>query len=383
MLKVLHVNCGTFGHGTYLRELAENAGRLPAGVHLECVTTDSLLTSQPLRRKALALAVKIGAMAGTRTQWLGRWLVEETLSAVVASRLLQANGESGFDVWHLHTQALAFAIPRIRKRPGIVMSFDMVAPLLCSYRSESSTLGFRGYAQREAATLQAADKLIAWSQVAARAAQKFCGAGEVCVVPPPVNRWFFDAGNRKRTLKKKGAEIRILFVGNDWRRKGGEDLVAACDTMGKLHRLTVISGDAPAALQGRPRTTILRDVTLQDDAFRRAFETADIFAMPSREEAFGIAVLEAMAAGLPVVTTRILALEQLIEDAVSGRLIPPGDPAALREALASMCEGGAWMQRAGQAGRSRAIELAHPDRVMTALGRIYQETAGKRKNLVA
>src|SRR5574340_951244 len=80
----------------------------------------------------------------------------------------------------------------------------------------------------------------------------------------------------------------------------------------------------------------------------------DVFALSCDTEGFGLAALEAMAAGLPIVATRVGALPELIQEGVNGLLVPPGEAPALAEALLRLLREEALAGRLGQAARARA-----------------------------
>jgi L-malate glycosyltransferase len=94
----------------------------------------------------------------------------------------------------------------------------------------------------------------------------------------------------------------------------------------------------------------------------------DVFVAASRQESFGVAVLEASAAGLPVVATRVGGLPEVVDSGVTGLLVPPEDVPALAGAIELLLDDAALRQRMGQAGRDWvAAHYAWPDSVQTML----------------
>lgn len=80
---------------------------------------------------------------------------------------------------------------------------------------------------------------------------------------------------------------------------------------------------------------------------------ADALVMPSHHEGLGVAALEAMAAGLPIVASRVGGLPEAVVDGETGLLVPPGDAAALAAALARLAADSALAHVLGRAGRAR------------------------------
>jgi glycosyltransferase involved in cell wall biosynthesis len=84
---------------------------------------------------------------------------------------------------------------------------------------------------------------------------------------------------------------------------------------------------------------------------------ADVFLLASRSEGLPLSVIEAMAAGLPVVASDVGGLRELVRDGETGTLVPPGDPAALANALRPLVADRELRRCFGSAGRERAKGL--------------------------
>jgi len=85
----------------------------------------------------------------------------------------------------------------------------------------------------------------------------------------------------------------------------------------------------------------------------RLLDEHDVFVFPTSNDAFPLVVLEAMQAGIPVVTTREGALPDIVEDGETGLLVPPRDPAALASCLAALAADPGLQRRMGARGRER------------------------------
>jgi glycosyltransferase involved in cell wall biosynthesis len=97
----------------------------------------------------------------------------------------------------------------------------------------------------------------------------------------------------------------------------------------------------------------------------------DVFVQPSLEEGFGMAALDAMAAGLPVVASDVRGLPELIVDGVTGILVEPRNPKLLASATASLIEDAEKARKFGRAGRDRAAEKFTAKRMAAELESVY------------
>jgi glycosyltransferase involved in cell wall biosynthesis len=100
---------------------------------------------------------------------------------------------------------------------------------------------------------------------------------------------------------------------------------------------------------------------------------ADVFAMPSRAEGLGVAALEAMAAGRPVVASSVGGLADVVLDGETGALVPVGDVAALGAALDALLADAERRARQGRAGAARARGQFGPEGMVDAYEELYRE----------
>lgn len=150
-----------------------------------------------------------------------------------------------------------------------------------------------------------------------------------------------------------GADPVVLFVGRDWRRKGGDILIEAFSAVRSRvpeARLVVVGTDE--APSGLPGVEVLGAVTGRE-RMAELYASARIFCLPSRYEPYGLSIAEAMAYGLPCVVTRVGALDEVVLDGETGLIVSPGEPGALADALEALLVDDALAARLGAAGRMR------------------------------
>ena len=157
----------------------------------------------------------------------------------------------------------------------------------------------------------------------------------------------------------------VLYAGRLSAEKGVLELVEAARGM-KL----VIAGDGP--LRGRVPEAL---GFVPHEELQRLYARAAVVACPSRREGFGVACLEAMAHGRPVVATNVGGLRDLVVDGETGLLVSPRDPQALRAALKRLLADSELRHRLGMAGRDRARERFSWDTVTEATVAAYRMAA--------
>jgi glycosyltransferase involved in cell wall biosynthesis len=182
-----------------------------------------------------------------------------------------------------------------------------------------------------------------------------------------LNRFRASAAEREARRRDFGLapeEVAVLCVGDALRRKGWSELLGALGgprAGGGATVLLAVTGkteweiDLPAeAARLAPDVRLRLLPHLSHDALAEVYRAADVFCLLSHWEGIANALLEALASGLPVVTTSIAGHPEVVTDGVEGYLVPPKSPDAAREALRPLIESPALRADMGRAARRRA-----------------------------
>jgi glycosyltransferase involved in cell wall biosynthesis len=186
---------------------------------------------------------------------------------------------------------------------------------------------------------------------------------------------------------KEGAQPLILFLGRLYPEKGADVLIRAI--RGRTERRSappatcLIAGDGPE----RPRLEALAaGHPVEFAGFVDGAAKADLLAratavvVPSRwYENAPMAILEAFAAGTPVVASRIGGIPEMVRDGVEGLLVEPGDAGDLARALDRLLGDATLRRRLGRQARETAARAHAPERYVADLERVYRDAgAGER-----
>ena len=112
---------------------------------------------------------------------------------------------------------------------------------------------------------------------------------------------------------------------------------------------------------------------------RPVLAAAEVFAMPSLSEGLGVAVLEAMAMGKPVVATDAGGLPEAVVDGETGLIVPPGDAGALTEAILSLLQNPDKARHMGAAGRERALRQFDRSVIVERMLALYNEVLSEAR----
>ena len=189
------------------------------------------------------------------------------------------------------------------------------------------------------------------------------------------------ASERSASVHWPAAGVRILAVGRLSYYKGFDVLLRAIAQLPQVTLLLIGGGECEASLRDLARELDIearvRFAGIVDDkSLRSAYARAQIFCLPSieRSEAFGLVLLEAMRAGLPVVASAIpgSGVGHVVVDAQTGILTPPADAAALARALGTLAADAPARAQMGTAGYARWREEFTLDRCVQQVLALYR-----------
>ncbi|MEO8476175.1 MAG: glycosyltransferase family 4 protein, partial [Actinomycetota bacterium] len=221
---------------------------------------------------------------------------------------------------------------------------------------------------------------VAVSEAAAGFARDRIG-GEYAIVPNGVDVARFV----RASPADLGGGTKLLFVGRLDARKGFPTAVEAFGMLAtdRPELRLIVVGDGPdrgatASLPRalRDRITFLGAVPNRD--LPPIHAACDLYLGPAAGgESFGVVLVEAMAAGLPVIASDIPGYDEVVRDGVDGLLVPPSDPAQLARVTARVLGEPALAERLAEAGRSRAASFDW-DVVLGRLEGLYERAAQMR-----
>jgi glycosyltransferase involved in cell wall biosynthesis len=175
------------------------------------------------------------------------------------------------------------------------------------------------------------------------------------------------------------AQSNVLFLGDLSKRKGVDDLIAASLAARTDHQLRIIGPDVENRLEGF-RQSLATETnndrvhflgTLESAQVTAELADADVFVLPSYAEGLPMAMLEAMAAGLPIIVTDVGAIPEVITDGQNGFIVDPGDVESLRDKLETLIVDQDLRLEIGGRGRETVRNRFGYDRVAGQLTDLY------------
>ncbi len=288
-----------------------------------------------------------------------------------------------FDILHGNAEEFVF-IPALCRKRGAVPFFTSHAPFLPQQGALKALLRpVRLLKQINPHLLRAAARrahtlvtFSAFSQSLVAPALEGCGTKLETVTPGVKSSWF-------EVQRRPDPKPHLLFWGRIEEEKGLFELFDAVRELSRTCpevRLTIVGeGQRLEAYKQRVRSLGVQAAFpgwLGTGSIQKLAETAWAGVFPSRIESFGLSVAEAQAAGLPVIATRAGALPEIVEDGVTGTLVPPEDAGALARALAASLTERGEFEAMAEKGRALARERFCWQRTADRLIALYRDALG-------
>jgi UDP-glucose:(heptosyl)LPS alpha-1,3-glucosyltransferase len=197
---------------------------------------------------------------------------------------------------------------------------------------------------------------------------------------PPARLALRAEARRRRAIHE--TDFVLLLIGNDWRVKGLETVLRALSALRELPLLVIAAGDdspnpffeiaMSLGISGRCRFEPSRQDVLD------FYAAADLYVSPSYEDSFGLPVAEAMACGLPAITSIFAGVSSLLHDGVDSFILrDPRDAKTLATMIRTLYERAEWRGRIRQAAAKASLQWTW-DRNAAAVWQLLKDTAGKK-----
>ncbi len=281
------------------------------------------------------------------------------------------------EVIHTHSTFAGLVVRAMygmrRKRPAIVY-----CPHGWSFNVEAAAWKMSAMAMAERAMASACDCVIAISRFEAEEAHR------IGIEPRKVRLVTSGIPEAPPTAPASwdDTRLKVLFVGRLDRQKGVDVLLAAVAPL--QDRVCVrVAGASVAdslAIKHPPNVEMLGWLD-PPTATAAQLQAADVVVVPSRWEGFGLVAAEAMRAGKPVIASCVGGLRELVEDGVTGRLVPPDSAEALRAAL--LTDDAQTLRAMGEKGRERYLAGFMAKRMNDSLLSLYSQLFRKRQPAAA
>lgn len=379
--RVLFVNGGILGLLSFYNYLQR---RLPAQSAFEAehvlLTEDLTLLDRAVRR-LLATRVWKDGLFGVANLDFVRFRLELFAGLLARRRIARAGGR-GFDVLHFHRQATAYGSLDLMRRIPSIVSIDCTQECVINPAGAVERTTYAPNVRLDGAVFRRAVAMIATSRWAADSVRRYypdCTV-PIHVMPNPVLLEYFDLGwiERRLARSQSGRLPRVLFIGGDFPRKGGYELLDAW-TAGAFHTRAALDIVSDWPIEGALPAGVTRHtgVRAHTPEWSDRWADADLFVLPTRNEAFGLVFQEAAAAGLPAIGTNENAIPELIHHERTGLLVRKDNRDDLIAAMDRLIASPPLRDEFGRRARDFIEESASPDGYMEKLTAIIMEAAAR------
>jgi glycosyltransferase involved in cell wall biosynthesis len=293
--------------------------------------------------------------------------------------LLDAMRGATPDVLHIHTQANAFLARDIMRHVPSVISVDLTARQAAQQEVPAALRWtYEPNHALERRVFQDAAAIVTLSHWAADAiaAEYDITKDRIHAIPPGTDLALFDEIRAARVRRTAGRPISVLFVGGEFERKGG-DLLARTFIerfAGRNVRLNIVT--QTESVPEHDQIVVHRGVKPFSAAWSALYADADLFVLPTRRDGSPHVFVEAMAAGVPAIGTRVGSIPEMIDDGRSGYLIEVDDARALGDRMERLVDDAALRSAFGAAARALAEQQFDAHRNIGRLEQVF--VAAKR-----
>jgi len=234
--------------------------------------------------------------------------------------------------------------------------------------------------------VQHAGKVFAVSNAAKRFLENHYNVADdrITLTLSPVNTGVFKPVEGKR----KNQNLTILTVARLTKSKGLEYLIKAfkalTDEFSRVRLVIVGSGRCENEFVALAQTVGIADkITflteyIPNEKMPMIYNSSDVFVLPSLIEPVGIAAIEALSCGLPMIVTDVGGLSDVVVDQENGFLVPPNDYSSIAEKLALLLQDEDLRKKLGKASRQRALKEFDHRKVAQQTLRVYETLTGRK-----
>ncbi|MGO9763580.1 MAG: glycosyltransferase family 4 protein [Solirubrobacteraceae bacterium] len=331
-----------------MRVLFVNEGNLGTHIMGQSQLAQALQTGLPLARDVQARfagLTPMGALAGAAASWpikpltstgldfrTLRWhLVQSLRARSVVGEELRAWPA---DAMHVHSQSIALTMRARMRAVPVALSVDTTVrdwwsmPAWSAEQRRHGEITIAPSSALERRAFENAALTLAWSAWARRSIERTAPRARVVEHHPGL-----DLDRYRPAARRPRERPRVLFVGGRFEAKGGEELLRVlAEELGETVDLDLVT---PAPVLERRGVRVHR-LGPSDPQLLDLQQQADVLCLPTRADAVPWAILEAMACGTPVLSTRVGGIPDLLDDGRAGLLVGCEDPRALGEGLRAL-----------------------------------------------
>ncbi len=320
------------------------------------------------------------------------WVFSHVMGGVLSFRSclsLLFRRWSDFDVVHMHGNLSGLLVSIVNQQLPLVFTVHNPTPWMCAYKSPYEQK-FREAAYKlvDVNVLRQVDHIIAVNEsLKDEIVSKWDIPGsKVTVVPNGVDTRIFCPDTSRVAKLRMKYQIKgeyCLFVGQLRSRKGGDYLLKAFSDINDKRIKCVIVGDGPERgrlvrlthnLKLDNKVIFTGAVPFED--LTGLYAGAEFFVLPTVAEGSPLVILEALASGLPVVSTKVSGIPEIVEDKHNGFIVPPRDALALEESMRLLIEDYELRKKMSESARRKAVSMfswrAIAEKTLSVYGKVIE-----------